>query len=482
MMLELEPKHVWRHFEALTQIPRPSGREKAAADYVISVAKEKGVEWEQSEVGNVVIRVPAKPGHEKAPITVLQGHLDMVCEKNSSSLHDFNKDPLTLRVEGNVVKASGTTLGADNGLGVAMGLALLDEPGATHGPLELLFTVDEERGLNGANGLASGFIKGRRMLNLDTEEDGSVYVGCAGGQDTVMTLRVGRAKAADERPVYKLSITGLRGGHSGVDIHEGRGNANRYLVRALQAMERRGVSFALVSADGGSKRNAIAREAFATFYMAKEFLGAAKDAACEVQASGRLELKGVDDGLNLTLEPGKAEFPPMAPASQAKLLTFLAAIPHGYMAFSREIPGLVETSTNFAIITTKKGSVEVCTSQRSSVMSQLAWAADWVANIGRLAGAKIAQSNGYPGWKPNLDSPILKAATATFKRVHGKEPKQKAIHAGLECGIIGDKFPGMDMVSIGPEIRNAHSPDEEVHIDSVQKTYKVLLELLKDLA
>ena len=481
-MLNLEPKQVWEHFEALSRIPRASGHEKAAAQFVISVAKAHGLKWEQSEVGNVVIRVPAAVGHENAPITVLQGHLDMVCEKNSGSLHNFAKDPLTLRVDGNVVKATGTTLGADNGIGVCMSLAILDEPGAVHGPLELLFTVDEERGLNGANGLTPGFIKGRRLLNLDTEEDGALYVGCAGGQDTVMNLRVTRAKTADERPAFKLSVTGLRGGHSGCDIHEGRGNANRILVRTLQAMERRGIAFGLVSIDGGSKRNAIAREAFAVFQLGKDLQGAAKNAVSEVQALARQELKGLDDGVTLTLEAGKADMPALLPASQKKLFTFLAAIPHGYTAFSREIPGLVETSTNFAIMTTFKSKVEVCTSQRSSVMSQLAWAADWVASIGRLAGAKVVQSNGYPGWKPNLDSPILKAASATFKRLYGIEPKPKAIHAGLECGIIGDKFPGMDMVSLGPEIRNAHSPDEEVHINSVQKSYKVVLELLKDLA
>lgn len=481
-MLNLEPKNVWEHFEALSRIPRASGHEKAAAQYVISVAKAHRLEWEQSEVGNVVIRVPATPGHESAPITVLQGHLDMVCEKNSGSMHNFAKDPLALRVEGNILKATGTTLGADNGIGVSMSLALLDETGAVHGPLELLFTVDEERGLNGANGLTPGFIKGRRLLNLDTEEDGALYVGCAGGQDTVMSLRVARSKTADARPAFKLSVTGLRGGHSGCDIHEGRGNANRILVRTLQAMERRGIAFGLVSVDGGSKRNAIAREAFAVFQLDKDLQGAARNAVSEVQAAARQELKGLDDGVTLTLEAGKADIPSLLPASQKKLLTFLAAIPHGYTAFSRQIPGLVETSTNFAILTTFKSKVEVCTSQRSSVMSQLAWAADWVASIGRLAGAKVLQSNGYPGWKPNLESPILKAASATFKRLYGIEPKPKAIHAGLECGIIGDKFPGMDMVSLGPEIRNAHSPDEEVHIDSVQKTYRVVLDLLRDLA
>ncbi|OYW00897.1 MAG: hypothetical protein B7X11_04285 [Acidobacteria bacterium 37-65-4] len=406
----------------------------------------------------------------------------MVCEKNSGSLHNFTKDPLALRVDGNVVKATGTTLGADNGIGVAMSLALLDEPSAVHGPLELLFTVDEERGLNGANGLASGFIKGRRLLNLDTEEDGALYVGCAGGQDTVMSLRVTRAKTTDDRPAFKLSVTGLRGGHSGCDIHEGRGNANRILVRTLQAMERRGIAFSLVAVDGGSKRNAIAREAFAVFQLNKDLLAAVKNAASEVQAMARQELKGLDDGVTLTLEVGKAEMASLLPASQKKLLTFLAAIPHGYTAFSREIPGLVETSTNFAIVTTTQGKVQVATSQRSSVASQLAWAAQWVANVGLLAGAQIVQSDGYPGWKPNLDSPILKAAQKTFLRVIGEEPLPKAIHAGLECGIIGAKYPGMDMVSLGPEIRNAHSPDEEVHIDSVKRTYAVLLELLKDLA
>lgn len=479
-MLNLEPKSLWDYFQALSRIPRPSGHEKAAADWVVSVAKAHRLPYERSDVGNVVIRVPATPGHEKAPVTILQGHLDMVCEKNSSSNHDFLKDPLALRQEGNTVKATGTTLGADNGIGVAMSLALLDDPASVHGPLELLFTVDEERGLNGVNGLTPGFIKGRRLLNLDTEEDGSIYVGCAGGQDTVLTLRVARATAPDPRPVFKLSVTGLRGGHSGGDIHEGRGNANRLLVRTLQAMGHMG--FGLVSVDGGSKRNAIPREAFAVFHMDKDQMGAARDAAAKMQATARLELKGLDDAVSISVEAGKADLPPLSPVSQTKLLTLLAAIPHGYTAFSRDIPGLVETSTNFAIVSTFKGKVEICTSQRSSVMSQLAWAADWVASIGRLAGARVVQSDGYPGWKPNLDSPILKAAQATFTRLYGVEPAPKAIHAGLECGIIGDKFPGMDMISIGPEIRNAHSPDEEVHIDSVQKTYKVLVALLKDLA
>lgn len=481
-MLNLDPKRVWEHFWAISQIPRPSGHEKATGDYVISVAKAKGIPVVRDDVGNIVVRVPATKGHEKAPVTVLQGHLDMVCEKNAGTKHDFLKDPLQLRVQGGVVKASGTTLGADNGIGVAMSLALMDEAKAVHGPLELLFTIDEETGLNGANNLKPGFVKGRRLINLDTEEDGELYVGCAGGQDTVISLRVARATQKDGRPCHKLSVTGLRGGHSGSDIHEGRGNANRVLARMLDQFDRLGISYSLVAFDGGSKRNAIAREAFAVIHMEKAALKGANAAVGAFHRLVRQELKGVDDGFSITLAPAKPDLPPLTEGSRKKLLTLLNALPHGLISYSRDIPGLVETSTNFAIVTTFPGKVDVATSQRSNVLSQRDWAAQWVASIARLSGAKVVHSDGYPGWKPNLASPILKAAQRTYKRVYGVEPEPKAIHAGLECGIIGAKYPGMDMVSMGPEIRNAHSPDEEVHIDSVKKTYKVLLELLKDLA
>jgi dipeptidase D len=481
-MLNLEPKKVWEHFEAISRIPRPSGHEKAAGQYVICVAKAHGLAWEKDRVGNIVIRVPAAKGHERAPVTVLQGHLDMVCEKNSGTKHDFLKDPLKLRVEEKVVKATGTTLGADNGIGVAMSLALLDEPKAVHGPLELLFTIDEETGLNGANNLQPGFVKGRRMINLDTEEDGELYVGCAGGIDTILTLKVARAGAPDARPAIQLSVTGLRGGHSGSDIHEGRGNANRILARFLQKLDAEGLSYGLAEVNGGSKRNAIPREAFALLHLDAAALKAAKAAAAALQATVREELKGLDDGVTLVLKAAKPGPPPLKAASAKKLVTLLGAVPHGLIAYSREIHGLVETSTNFAIVTTYPKKVEIATSQRSSVLSQRDWAAQWVANVGMLAGAKVKHSSGYPGWQPNLKSPILKAAQRTYKKVYGVEPKPKAIHAGLECGIIGAKYPGMDMVSMGPEIRNAHSPDEEVHVASVKKTYKVLLELLKDLA
>ena len=338
-MLELEPKKVWDYFEKFSAIPRPSGREKAAGDYVLSVAKEHGIERERDKVGNVLIRVPATPGREGAPVTVLQGHLDMVCEKNAGVEHDFLKDPLRLRVEGGVVKATGTTLGADNGLGVAMALALLDEPAAEHGPLELLFTVDEERGLNGANGLQPGFVRGRRLLNLDTEEDASLYVGCAGGQDTALILRVVRAKGDDPRPAYQLLVKGLRGGHSGGDIHEGRGNANRIIARVLDEMDRRHIAYGLGAVNGGSKHNAIPREAFATLYLDQAVLEPARAAVAELQEIVRQELKGVDDGVCIEISAGQADLPPLTKSSHAKVVALLMAVPHGLMSYCREIPG-----------------------------------------------------------------------------------------------------------------------------------------------
>ncbi len=481
-MLKLEPKSVWEYFENLCNIPRPSGHEEAAGKYVASVAQKHGLSWQKDAVGNIVIRVPASPGKQSAPVTVLQGHTDMVCEKNSDTRHDFMKDPIKPRVDGEWVKAAGTTLGADNGIGVAMALALLDEKDIVHPPLELLFTIDEETGLNGANGLKPGFLKGRRLLNLDTEEDGELYVGCAGGIDTVITLKVKREKAVPRKNVYRLAVKGLRGGHSGGDIHEGRGNANQLLVRALWALEGAGANFRLISFDGGSKRNAIPREAFATIVLAGTAAAKGKKALKSFEAEARAELKGVDEGLAIVLSVAKNDLAPMAAGSQEKLMNLLGTLPHGYVEYSREIHGLVQTSTNFAIVTTKKGEVEVCTSQRSSVWSRLMWAAKWVESAGLSVGAKVEHSSAYPGWKPNLESPILKRAQATYARLHGVTPEPKAIHAGLECGIIGAKYPGMDMVSMGPDIKNAHSPDEAVSIASVEKTYAYLKELLKDLA
>ncbi|MEJ2420723.1 MAG: aminoacyl-histidine dipeptidase [Acidobacteriota bacterium] len=480
-MLNLEPQLVWKHFSKLCEIPRGSGNEENAGRYVISVAESNGLEYKTDDVGNVLIKVPGTSGRDNDAVTVLQGHLDMVCEKNSSTEHDFTRDPIRPRIDGGWVKATGTTLGADNGIGVAYALALAEDKDCEHGPLELLFTVDEERGLVGANNLKEGFVTGRRLLNLDTEEDGELYVGCAGGMDTVISLQIQRGPAADSKGSFKLSVEGLRGGHSGSDIHEGRGNANRILVRAFWALEKEGIQFDLLSVEGGSKRNAIPREAFAFVALAPGDSAKAGQVLKHLNEAVAAELAGLDDGVTLSLSQAACTDAPLTPESRKKLIDLLGAVPHGVLYYSREIPGLVETSTNFATVEASAEEVTIGTSQRSSVMSRLHWAGSWIASIARAAGANVEHSSAYPGWEPNLSSPILKQAQQTYKSLFDKVPEPKAIHAGLECGLIGANYPGMDMVSLGPEIRNAHSPDEMVEIESVQKTWRYLREILKAL-
>jgi len=477
-MLNLKPALLWKYFEAVSAIPRCSGNEKAVGDYVLSVAKAHGLKADRDPIGNVVVRKPATSGRERVAPLILQGHLDMVCEKNSDVKHDFCKDPIRLRVDGPYVKATGTSLGADNGIAVATCLALMEDREVQHGPLEMLFTVDEETGLNGAFNLQPGFVKAKRMLNLDTEEEGAVYVGCAGGRDTLLTLKAKREAARSRVPAFKIVIKGLRGGHSGVDIHEQRGNALLILVRFLRSI-RADLPFKLVSLDGGSKRNAIAREASAVLHLKDDMK--LKTAARRFESSIKIELGKVDPGLQIVVEKAKPQFPPFDAKFADKVLALGAALPHGVLKMSQEIPGLVETSTNFAIAATTEKTVEIATSQRSSSATQIKWAAGMVAGVGFLAGAKVAASSGYPGWKPDLDSPILKVVVEEHKKHFGTQPAIKAIHAGLECGIIGERYPGMDMVSIGPLQENVHSPDERVHIESVGRFYEFLKTILKDL-
>ncbi len=482
MVVNKEPVHVWRYFEGLSSIPRPSGHEKASGDWIVKLAKEHGLPCKRDKVGNVAVSLPGTRGFEKAAPVVLQGHLDMVPEKNHDSKHDFLKDPLSLKVEGEWLKAKGTTLGADNGIGVAMALALMDDRDAQHGPLELLFSLDEERGLKGANSLSKDFIKGRRLINVDTEEEGAIYIGCAGGVDTAMELKLGREKKGYGSH-HTLMVTGLRGGHSGSDIHEGRGNANQLLVRTLLEMDSNGIDYLLHEISGGSKRNAIPREAFAKISLKPASREKLKKLLVKLNKGFKFELRGIDEKVSLSLKEDKASsLGPFSAKSRAHLLRFLSAVPHGTLAFDREIPGLVETSANFAIIETVPRSVKVYTSQRSSVWSKLQYAAETVRNLGLIAGAKTESSGMYHGWTPNLSSELLLQAKKTYKRISGKDPDAKAIHAGLECGILGERYPGMDMISLGPDIRNAHSPDEMVSIPSVERTYNFLKELLKDLA
>lgn len=481
-MINKKPEFVWHYFEELSKIPRPSGMEEKASQFVVDVAKRHNLHYRKDKAGNVVISVPPSKSFEKSPIVILQGHLDMVCEKNNRTKHDFTKDPIRIKVDGDFLKADGTTLGADNGIGVSMALALLDDKEAKHGPLELLFTTDEERGLNGAKSLSTDFVKGKMLINLDTEEEGAIYIGCAGGTDTILTLNVSREIQVKGR-LYLIKVTGLRGGHSGADIHEGRGNANQILVRVLRTLQNKGIDYGIISIFGGSKRNAIPREAFATICMDPKNLKTVSQIINNINIQMKTELKNVDEGIKIEIEKTqKAKFKMLSEKSKKKALDLLFSIPHGVISYDKEIPGLVETSTNFAIVETEEKRILISTSQRSNITSRMDWAAERLRVLGTLAGAKAVSTGTYHGWTPNLKSKLLLQAKKTYKKLTGKEPTAKAIHAGLECGLLGEKFDGLDMISIGPTIKNAHSPDERVSISSVARTYNFLKDLLKDIA
>ena len=474
---------MWDHFFRLAAVPRPSKNEGRVAAHVLDLAKSAGLTAQQDPTGNIVVRKPASRGKEKGPMVALQSHLDMVCEKNRDVQHDFNRDGIQLVRNGGYICARGTTLGADNGIGVAAALTVMLDPSLEHGPLELLFTVDEETGLTGANGLRSEFVKSRLLLNLDTEEEGSLYVGCAGGRDTLLTFGIGREQTPAGYLPFILVVKGLKGGHSGVEIHVGRGNALKLLGRALWEISRK-INLRLVRMEGGSKRNAIPREAEALVLVDPSDGDKLKDLVKQIDETAKAEYATVDPGLELqarTDGAGTSEHP-LRRADQDRIISILHTLPHGVMAMSADIPGLVETSTNVATIETSPEKIIVGTSQRSSVGSALHNMVSVVEAMGLLAGASIEKTDGYPGWKPNLESQSLKVASKAYKELFGKEPAVKAIHAGLECGIIGEKFPGMDMVSLGPTIEGAHSPDERVEIASVQKFWNLLLKILKNLS
>jgi dipeptidase D len=475
----LKPEALWKYFDALTRIPRCSGNEAQSAAYVLEQAKDHGVEAEQDGHGNVVVRIPASPGRESSPVVVLQGHLDMVGEKDSDSAHDFAKDPIPVKRDGDYLAAEGTTLGSDNGVGLAAGLAFLDDKDAVHGPLELLFTVDEETGLTGAQGLQPGFCKGKIMLNLDSEEEGSLYVGCAGGADTHATLTVQREESRGD--VFKVQVRGLKGGHSGLDINFGRGNAIKVLGHFLHNL-RKQVDFGLVTFEGGDKHNAIPREASAVVILP----AGGKQKADEVLEATRRDLQAcfgkTDPGVQVELSAAGDGPLPLTRESRDKFLCLVLAMPHGVLGMSQDVPGLVESSTNLAVVRLKESQAEFLESTRSSIMPVISMAQETLFSAAYLAGAKPEAKGGYPGWQPNMDSKLLKLASLVHERVTGKVPEVKAIHAGLECGIIGEKFGGMDMISFGPEIESPHSPSERVKIDSVERFYEFLKALLKELA
>ncbi len=475
----LEPALVWKYFAEIARIPRCSKHEEKIRAYVLATAKKLGLQAKEDATGNIVVRKPASPGREKVKMLCLQGHLDMVCEKNKDKTFDFAKDPIELVRKGNMLMANGTTLGADNGIAVATNLAIMEDRSLEHGPLEFLFTIDEETGLTGATNLDGSIIESRTMMNLDSEEEGSLYVGCSGGRDTTGTWAVAYDTLPKGWASGTLMVSGLKGGHSGLEIHQGRGNAIKIMNRAILALEPFGAR--LASIEGGNKRNAIPRECEAVVCVPQKHWDEAVKAVAAYEKLAKAEIATVDPGLRITFEPcrtkkGKV----LKKAAQKKLTATISALPHGVMKMSADIPGLTETSTNVAVISMLKGKIAIATSQRSSVDSEIREICDTVRNIFELGGASVKQGDGYPGWKPNLQSPILKTAKATYKQLYGKDPEIKAIHAGLECGIIGEKVPGMDMVSFGPTLEGVHSPDEKMHIDTVEKFWKFVLAILKN--
>ncbi|MCX8160438.1 MAG: aminoacyl-histidine dipeptidase [Candidatus Saccharicenans sp.] len=478
-LTSLKPEKLWKHFSQILTIPHGSGNEKALAAHIINLARSWGLETRQDKVGNVVVRKPASPGKENAPGLVLQAHLDMVCEKNSDISHDFMKDPIQAYLDGDWVKARGTTLGADNGIGLAACLAILEDKTLTHGPLECLFTVDEETGLTGAFKLGKDMLTGKLLLNLDSEDEGTFTIGCAGGADSEISLPLDR-KRKKPGQVLLVKISGLRGGHSGLDINLGRGNALKLLARAL-AVASENFKLELISFSGGSKRNAIPREAWALVGLEKASRRALVNFLKKEFEAIKAEFKVTEPELAYDISDSIDSGFPLTAEAQNRLLRLILALPHGVMAMHPQIAGLVETSSNLAIVNIEPKAARIICNTRSSVYTALEAVRLVIRSCCQLAGARVNQPQGYPAWTPNLDSRLLQKMVDIYRQLFQKEPEVKAVHAGLECGIIGEKYDGMDMISFGPTIRYPHSPDEKVSVSSVEKFWQFLLVALEKL-
>ena len=476
----LQPAAVWRFFNDILQIPRPSKHEEKITRYLIEYGVNKGFETLTDNVGNVLIRKPATKGNENRTWVCLQSHIDMVCEKNNDKDFDFQKDAIVPLLKGEWLHADGTTLGADDGIGVATALAILDSTDIEHGPLECLFTVDEETGLTGASALKNDWLKSRILLNLDDEDLGEICVGCAGGIDTVMEIDYKTEAVNPDTQAFVVKVSGLKGGHSGDDINKGLGCANKLITRVLWAMSEN-LGLRLSTMDGGNLRNAIAREALAVVTVPSANAEKLQHTVAEFEKAVRYEFRSTEPDLHVTAE--KAEMPKslMDKVSQDNLLNALYACAHGVLAMSREIPNFVETSTNLASVKMDDSKIHICTSQRSSVESAKHAAASKIEATFRLIGAKVSHSDGYPGWTPNPDSKVLKVAADAYRRLFNEEPTIRAIHAGLECGLIGEKYEGMDMISFGPTLRGVHSPDERLEIATVEKFWRHVIEILKNI-
>jgi len=477
-ILKLKPEAVWKNFYALTQIPRPSKKEEQVREFLKKFGEDLGLETIVDEIGNVIIRKPATEGMEDRQGVIIQGHMDMVPQKNADTEHDFEKDPIDAFVDGEWVTAKGTTLGADNGMGVAAGMAVLEAKDIAHGPIEVLITMDEETGMTGAENLKAGVLQGDILMNLDSEDEGELYIGCAGGVDTIGELEFKAEKLPEGMTAYKISVKGLKGGHSGLDIHLGRGNANKIMnVLLMKASEKYGLRLADIQ--GGSLRNAIPRESFVIAAVPEGNKANFEQFVTEFEEIAKDEFKDADAGLVITAEPAELPAEVMDEKSQHNLFLAVAGCPNGVIKMSESVKGIVETSTNLAIVKSKDGKVELCTLNRSLVDEDRNKLAAEIRTVFEAAGAKAYSQGAYPGWKPNPDSEILKEMKEVYNNKYGKVPDVKVIHAGLECGILGATYPNWDMISFGPTIRNPHSPDEMVKIDTVEKFYDFLVESLK---
>ncbi len=476
----LEPEIVWKYFNEILQIPRPSKKEGKIVNYLLDFGKEHKLETLQDDVGNVLIRKNASQGMEDRPWVVMQSHIDMVCEKNSDKSHDFENDPIDAFVDGGWVTANGTTLGADDGIGVAAQLAILASDDIQHGPIECLFTIDEETGLTGAFGLQPGFLRGNILLNLDSEDDGQIFIGCAGGKDSQAWLPFDKVGVTEGFSTLKINVAGLKGGHSGDDINKNRGNANKILNRFLwENLDE--LEIQINDFKGGNLRNAIAREAYAIIMVPREKTELLKHKLVDFENDIKSEFHISEPNLTVSISETEEAAFVIDDESAREFLNAVYACPHGVIAMSQDIDDFVETSTNLASIKFLEDEILITTSQRSSIESAKNDICNMVESVFKLAGGKVGQSDGYPGWKPNPDSRIVAQTAEAYERLFGNKPEVLAIHAGLECGLIGHKYPKMDMTSFGPTIRGAHSPDEKIEIKSVRKFWLLTLDILKNI-
>ena len=484
----LQPKAVFDCFAQINQIPRPSYKEQQMTAFLVDFGHKLDLETLQDSVGNVLIRKPATPGYENLKATVLQSHMDMVCEKVAGLDFDFTKDPIQTYVDGDWLRAKGTTLGADDGIGVAMQMAILQDDSIEHGPLECLFTVCEEEGLVGALGLEPGFMKADYLINLDSEDEGQIFISCAGGANTIATFHPTMEPAPQGQYFFKLQVSGLTGGHSGDDIVKKRANANKLLVRMLAAMRQYGVRIADIQS--GGLHNAIPRDGFAVCCVPMEHKEDVRVLVNTMTAEFEEEYSATEPNLTVTLQSADAADKVIDLTTADRLVTALVSVPNGVLAMDQEIPDFVQTSSNLASIHLQESessmvngqwSIEVVTNQRSNIMSARKNASQMVGGVFSLAGADVEEGDGYPGWKLNPQSPLLKITVESYKRIFNKEPQILAIHAGLECGLFSLKYPHVDMVSFGPTLRGVHSPDECLLIPTVQMVWDHLLDVLKNI-